>query len=347
MSGLTIIMVGETIPGSRTPQRRRALEELGHRVVMVATNVPGQTYETPPSLIERVRYRFRIPMDRAGANQALLVAAAEWPETDVVWVENARTIQAKALIALRQIVPRAKLVWYSEDDTMNPRHRSRYMDRTIPIYDLWVTTKSFNAWPDEVPSLGARRVLAVNNSFDPTLHAPVPLEQAERQLWGADVAFVGTYEGPRAESLLKLARAGLAVRVWGNGWKSLQGVHPLLCVEGRPVYDLDYSKVCSSSKINLAFLRKFNRDMQTCRSIEIPACGAFMLHERNVEISALFTEDYQASYFSSDQELLEQCVHWLADDQGRARVAAAGHQRVLRGMRHQDILASVLRSLRE
>ena len=56
---------------------------------------------------------------------------------------------------------------------MNPLHRTVYVEECISLYDLWVTTKSLNARPEEIPSLGAKRVLFVHNSYDPTIH-PLP-----------------------------------------------------------------------------------------------------------------------------------------------------------------------------
>jgi len=340
MSGLNIVMVGETMIGSRTPQRRSAFEKLGHRVHMVSINPPQVTYETRPSLIERLRYRLRVPGDPASANAALLAAAH--CRTDVIWVENARMIRAATLVQIRRQAPGARLIWYSEDDTMNPRHRSRWMEGCIPLYDLWVTTKSFNAHADEVPSLGARRVLVVNNGFDPASHTAVRLTDEDRRLFGAEIAFVGTFEEPRAASMMALARSGLTVRVWGNGWTHLAGCQPGLHIEGRPVYNEEYAKVCAASKINLAFLRKFNRDLQTCRSVEIPACGAFMLHERNAEIAALFVEGIEAAYFGDNEELAVQCRKWLADDGGRQRVAATGRTKALASLSHDRILSTIL-----
>ncbi|MBC7952357.1 MAG: glycosyltransferase [Rhodospirillaceae bacterium] len=339
---LSIILVGQTIKGSRTPQRVRALERLGHRVRVVPINRPNATYEDPPSLADRIRYRLRLPADPAGANGGLLAEAKAG--CDLVWVEAAPMIRAATLRAVKQANPAAPLVWYSEDDTMNPRHRSRWMERTFGLFDLWVTTKSFNAKPEEVPSLGARRVLFVHNSFDPTVHCPASLDEDERREWGADLGFVGTFEAPRAASILRLAQAGFTVRVWGNGWSALAGRHPNLMVENRPVYDDSYARVVSASRINLAFLRKGNRDLQTCRTMEIPACGGFMLHEYSAEAAALFPPDRAAAFFADDDELCRQAAHWLADSPARLAVAEAGRNHVLENAHsHDERLHAILR----
>ena len=63
MMPLRIIFVGMTAPGSRTLQRIRTLSEMGHNVRVVGTHAEGASYEDKPSLIERVRYRLRIPGD--------------------------------------------------------------------------------------------------------------------------------------------------------------------------------------------------------------------------------------------------------------------------------------------
>jgi spore maturation protein CgeB len=331
---LSIIVVGQTIKGSRTPQRVRALQRLGHDVRMVPINRPNATYEDPPSLADRIRYRLRLPADPAGANAALLAKAKAG--CDVVWVEAAPMIRAVTLRAVKRLNPRAPLVWYSEDDSMNPRHRSRWMERSFGLFDLWVTTKSFNARPEEVPSFGARRVLFVHNSFDPTVHCPVELTEDERREWGADVGFVGTYEAPRAASMLRLAQAGFTVRVWGNGWSALAGRHPNLMVENRAVYDGLYARVISASRVNLAFLRKGNRDLQTCRTMEIPACGGFMLHEYSDEAAALFPPGRAAAFFKDDDELCRQTAQWLADPTARLAVAQAGRRHALENAHSHD-----------
>lgn len=319
-------MVGETFDESRTVQRVRAMRALGHAVTTIATTRADFNYETRPGLMRRVRQRLRVPGDPADANRGLLRAVGDG--ADILWIEAAGMIRAGTLRRARAINPRIGILWYSEDDMMNLRHRSLWLDAALPLFDLWVTTKSFNTRDDEMPSRGVRNVLFVNNSCDPALHRPMDLDQDARARLGAPVSFVGSCEEPRARSLLHLAENGFTVRVWGNGWHDWVGRHPNMTVENRPIYNDDYVRAICASALNIGFLRKSNRDLQTCRSIEIPACGGFMVHERNDEICRLLREDKEAVYWSSDHELAEICGRWLADDAGRERVGRAGRERI-------------------
>lgn len=342
MTAFRIIFVGMTVPGSRTLQRIRTLREMGHTVSVVPTHPDGATYEDRPSLTERIRYRLRVPGDLADANGAIRRLLSQAPH-DVLWLDRAVAIRADTLRAAKKIVPHLRIVWYAEDDMMNPHHLSRWTEHALPLFDLWVTTKSANARADEMPAKGVRRVLFVDNSFDPVLHRPVHVSIEDVSAFGSDISFVGTYEQARARSLADLARAGFDVRVWGNGWERLRDRPRGLRIEDRPVYDDDYAKVVCASRLNLCFLRKENRDLQTCRSIEIPAMGGLMVHERNAEIAGLFRENEEVVLFDSVDELIERCKGLLQDEGERLRIARNGHEAVLAGhFRHEDRLALIL-----
>lgn len=309
--------------------------------------MPEDTYESTPAVLDRVRYRLRRPADPVGANEQILEITAK-EKFDVIWLDRAVTIKGQTLAAVKASSPATKVVWYAEDDMMNPVHRTRWVESAIPHIDLWVTTKSFNAENSEVPSLGVNRVKFVNNAYDLKLHTPATLNEEERTIYGAAVGFVGTYEKQRADSLVFLARNGIAVRVWGNGWARLTDRPDNLLIENRPVYDEEYGKVVAATNINLCFLRKGNRDLQTCRSLELPAFGAFMLHERNDEICALFREDQEAGYFGTDTELLSQCRRWLDDEKSRKAIAGAARLRVIEGRHsHGDRIREIFEALRD
>jgi spore maturation protein CgeB len=108
----------------------------------------------------------------------------------------------------------------------------------------------------------------------------------------------------------------------------MQGVDDNLRIEGRPAYNNEFAKVVSASRINLCFLRHANRDLQTCRSIELPGCAGFMVHERNPEIEALLKDGEAAVYFSSDDELAEVCAYWMDRDADRLRIGQTARRRV-------------------
>ena len=277
--------------------------------------------------MQKIRYRLRVPADPAKANQAALREVEKG--ADILWLDAADMIGPATLRQARRINPELKLVWYCEDDMMNPRLRTRQVDGAIPLFDLWVTTKSFNAQPEELPSLGAANVLFVNNSCEPALHRPLQISDEEQRRFGAPVSFIGSFEESRARSMLHVARHGLTVRVWGNGWADWVGKHPDLLVENKPAYNDEFAKVVAASPINLCFLRKSNRDLQTCRSIEIPACSGFMVHERNSEIVTLYREGKEAAYFSSDEELAQVCSAWVGQDQQRTLIGQAARKRTL------------------
>jgi len=342
---MRIIMVGETHHGSRTPQRVQALRDLGHEVTAISTMPQGWNEQSRPGPIDRMLYRLRLPWDWPGAGRDMAWSA---PAHDLIVLDNARAIRPSALRAARQAAPDIKILWFSEDDMLNPIHRSRWTERSLELFDLCITTKSFNAEPEELPALGARRVLFVNNTYCPHAHRPIAISDEESIRWGALVSFVGSFESPRATMVLELARAGIPVRVWGNGWSRMQDAHPALTIENRPVYGDDYRRVVAASAINLCFLRHANRDRQTCRSIEIPAMGGFMAHEYSAEMAALIVPGREAVYFRDAGELIAQCRAWLQAP-GRAAIALAGHRRVAEGgfshsARWREILDQVKRA---
>lgn len=322
----SVVIVGQMFDASRTLQRVAAMKTMGCPLSCIPITPEGHNYETRPSLVTRIRYRLRVPGDPAGANQAILAAITG--NTEILWLDAADMIRADTLRAVKQKNPALSIVWYSEDDMMNPRLRTRWLEAAMPHIDLWVTTKSFNTDANEIPALGVRHMLFVNNSYAPEIHRPYAISPDDKIRYAAPVSFIGTYEEPRAKSVLHLAQSGYEVRVWGNGWDSMKSLHDKLKIEGRPAYNDEFAKVIAASDINLCFLRHANRDLQTCRSIEIPGCAGFMAHERNPEIEGIFREGQEAVFFSNDNELSDICATWLGKNDQRRRVAEAARQRV-------------------
>ncbi|QDU67149.1 CgeB family protein [Engelhardtia mirabilis] len=343
----SILYVCDLTPNTRGDQRRRALEELGHRVTAVSFVRPRRSSQAPerPLLRERIARRLGRPLDRVGVNERLL-RRAQAQDYDVLWIEMGSNIRPRTLETFRELQPDCALVFFSEDDMAMRHNQSEWIRRCLPLYDLVVTTKRRNADPQELPRLGAQRVRYEPKTFDPQFHRPVEVTPAVREEFGCDVGFIGTYEAQRAASCLALARAGFQVTVFGNGWDTARGGHENLRIEGYAVAGQDYVRAICASKIQLGFLRVANRDEHTDRSVEVPACGRFMLAERTQEHLELFAEGREAAYFDGTDELVAKVQHYLAADEEREQIARAARERCLSSdYSHHGCLIRVLSSV--
>jgi spore maturation protein CgeB len=324
----TILLIGSC--SGQTKQRFGAFQRLGYTVDFVHDRPTHQQagVNERHTFLMRVFHKLGYPLDRVGVNKKAVQQAGQ-KRYHCVWVEKCLMLRPKTLKAIKRLNPAALLVSYTADDMFARHNQSRYYLGCLSLYDAVVTTKSYNCHAQELPALGARYVIFSQKGYDKKAHAPIAVSEDVREKLGADVGFVGTFEQDRAEKMYYLACQGIKVRIWGNGWRAFKKIHPNLTVEYRPLYDEDYQNAIASTKINLCFLRKLNRDLHTDRSVEIPACGGFMLAERTDEHQALFEEDKEAAYFACDDldELLAKVNYFLTHDEKRQQIASAGRKR--------------------
>ena len=247
---------------------------------------------------------------------------------DVLWIDKGVTIFASTLQEFRKKQPNAKIIGYSPDNMVLRHNQSQQYIESIPFYDYLVTNKSYII--EDLTKLGAKNVIFVNNTFEPSFHHKYDLTLVDKLRLGGDVGFIGMWEKERCKSIVYLATHGIKVRVWGdNRWQAFKNISPNLQIEDKCLFSDDYCKALASFRINLCFLRKMNFDQQTTRTVEIPACGGFMLAERTKEHLNLFEEGKEAAFFSSNEELLEMCQYYLDHENERRQIAEAGYQRCL------------------
>ncbi len=321
---MKILYVGPTLAGSTTMQRLEAMRALGHEVVELRS--------TDLALLrspwQRVGLKLGLAVDLDGANAALRegVGQGDW---DLVWFDKPITIRRSTLDWVRCRAPGLRLAAYSPDDMLIPPNRTRHFIRCLPAFDVFFTTKPHNVAP--LLKLGARRVELVENAYAEETHKPWPRSAADRAALGGGIGFIGDYEEDRRRMIAALAQQGLGVRIWGPNWRR-HWRHPPqdVRIEGRNLYGDEYARAICNFDINLAFLRKAARDEITTRSLEIPACGGFMLAERTAAHQATFVEGREAEFFGSAAELAAKCRAYLAQPTRAAAVGAAGRVRCLR-----------------
>jgi len=335
MTGLRMLYVGYLREGETSLQRLKAFQRLGFDVLPldVMKRPEASAWRRLGFRLANRLFRLGLPVplpDVAGVNRALRELFHDAGPFEWVWMDKPLLIRPETIRTLRSEHPTARWAAFSPDDMGQRHNQSQSFLDILPLLDLFVTTKSFLV--AELKALGDPCVLFMDNGFDPETHRPVPVTPEIREKFGGPVGFIGSYEKERASYLMYLATQGIPVRVWGGiSWRRCPWRHPNLRLEYRELVGPAYAPAICSFDINLCFLRKMNRDRQTTRSVEIPACGAFMLAERTEEHRRLFREDEEAVFFGSREELLEKCRYYLDHPEERQAIAEKGLARCRQG----------------
>lgn len=326
--------------GSTAGHRLQALRDLGHAVTSLDT-APEWLIKQSKRLFHRGWNKIFNPRDWLKINQQI-VEAVQQSHFDLLWLDKVLEIKPETLIKIRDISPDTKTVYYMSDDIRHKYNRPPNFIKCLPYVHTFVATREVNV--PELRELGCHRVIVTGFAYDPQAHRPLPMSEEERRRWGGAVGFIGSYEAERAQSILYLARQGVPVYIRGYGWQAQSHFrHPNMIFLGPSVLGDDYARALCSCDIALGFLRKKNRDTQTTRTYEIPACGVFMLAERSADHLRLFEEGREAEFFASDAELLEKVRYYLKHEDERRRIAQAGRARCLTsGYSNQGRLREIL-----
>lgn len=331
-----ILVVRSAIEDFYEPSWVRALRDNGHEVELFDTF--SYLTRTPPAQGGDARGVLRSP-DRLGwwqhrlllgpriarANRALLEQVRrERPDVVLMYLghhygeDTIRALRAYSFVTL-----------FHSDDPLGPRAwhpRYRLLRAALPAYDgahfyRHVTT-------DDARARGLRCVTLLD-FYRPWEDYPRPGSPLH------EAVFIGHFErGFRVDCVSAAARAGLPLRVYSHepGWaaKLAADVKRVVGPE-RGLYGDAYREKLSRAKVTLCFLSRWNRDVYTRRVFEVPACGGFLLCERSEFMQTLYEEGKEAAYFASPEELVDKLRFYLAHDRERARIAAAGRERLLRG----------------
>lgn len=332
ISKAKVLVVSQFNYGSTSWSRKKAISKLA---------LETHAIDTAPFLYEKswINY-FLINHLYAGpvVNEINCLAIQESKELkpEFVWVDRGLQLFPKTLKKMKSLS--GCLIHFSPDNQCFEGNQSRHYLRSIPIYDIHVTTK-----PRDMQWLrdhGAPRVESMENGIDPDLHRPILLNERDTKKFGCDIGFVGHWEPSREETLLFLRHHFQEIKVWGGGWERSRSRVPLFWDCPHLVGD-DYVKAICGAKINLCLLSQWFDDQTTTRSVEIPACGKFMLAERNPEHQAMYKEGTEAEFYASGEELLDKIHYYLKHEAEREKIALAGRKKCLQFYSNEKLLTDL------
>lgn len=285
------------------------------------------------NLLQKIFHKLRYPIDLNSFNRRS-IKVFEIFKPNIVLIIKGNDIYPSVLKKIKSLDPNTKLVSWTGDHMLKKHNSSYHFIKSIPLYDIHFTTKS-----NAVKGLtlkGAKKVIFLNKAFNKDVH----FQSLNKKLF-FEVLFIGSYEKPRHEAMKYLADNGIKINIFGNGWDNIKSQKNLI-IHYKSLQGENYREAISTSKINLCFLRKANDDLQTDRTMEIPACKGFMIAERTDEHLNLFKEDSEAVFFDSDTELLKKVKYYLNNDDLRHKIAENGYLRAIKSDYSYDKMVRII-----
>jgi spore maturation protein CgeB len=251
-------------------------------------------------------------------------------EPDVLLVFKGVWVQGETIQALRARGVRC----YNYYPDVSFRAHGRYIPRALPHYDWVFTTKTFGL-ADMREQLGVTRASHILFAFDPDLHRPLVMTDRDCARYGCDVSYIGTWS-PKKEALLgEIARRrpNVHLRIWGEYWNNVRSAAIRNAIVGHEVLGNEFIRALLGSKINLSIMSEARKgssrgDQVANRTFVVPACGAFVLHERTDELLQHFKEDEHLGCFGDADELIDKIDYYLARPQLRRQIADAARELV-------------------
>jgi len=186
---------------------------------------------------------------------------------------------------------------------------------------------------------------------EPEYHYPGDCSIADKEKYGSDVVFVGSYYPDRADLFERISAFDLAI--WGPGWDGLDRNSSLRrCIRGSHTTPDEWLKIYSASKIILAThyhdpQNRFPVYQASPRVFEAMACGCFVISDRQRDVFSLFEDGKHLVGFDNPNDLIEKIKYYLAHPEEREAIARRGREEVLKNHTYVDRIKKLISHVAE
>jgi spore maturation protein CgeB len=335
-----ILYAGDLRYGTTSRERMDSLIELGFEVLPFDI---GPVYASYHRVWRSLAWRVQIGPIIERANETIKHLASK-EKYDFVWIDKGTWLSSETLTQLRER-SQAKLALHYTPDAAFYSNKSRLFKKSIPHYNLCVTTKPFEL--QMYRAAKAQRTLMVlqgySRSFD-----HIQTRRTQESSKACDVIFVGHRQTHYEKCLKAIAKSGIDIEIHGAQWVNFTKNANWACdhVKSNGLWGFDYALALSAARIGIGLLSKYIPETTTTRTFEIPASGSLLLAERTEDHLSLFEENEEAVYWITPDELIDKAKYYLKNEALRARIAAAGRARCVSssyGVKQQ--LSIILKSL--
>jgi spore maturation protein CgeB len=175
----------------------------------------------------------------------------------------------------------------------------------------------------------------ITGGCDPTAHRMVACPDKSYQ---SEVAFIGRPNTPERVECVQALAQKFDLKLWGSGWREYG-----LSAVATDVYAAQYRKICAGAKIVLGWnidptveLYFSNRTWYTL------GCGGFLLTAYCPCLEELFGRSQELDWFESLEECCEKIEYYLAHEDERRKIAAAGFRLAHRDYSYDKLVERII-----
>jgi spore maturation protein CgeB len=309
------------------------LGELGHDAHEVVVNAEplqrawAREHGRSPSLLRRLRRR---------AGSDLVLAHAERFEPDVVYVQHIGFLPPETMASLKA---RTRLLVGQIASEAPGAEHFQHLDLVLTSFPHYVSRFRREGIASEYLRIG----------FDPRV-----LDRLDNAEPPHDVAFVGALgrlQHAQGNDVLERAAERVPIEFWGYNLGDRPPTSPFVRRYHGEAWGLGMLEVLASARIAVnRHIDVAEDNANNMRLYEGTGVGSLLLTDAKQNLGELFDVGREVIAYRDEDELVEAVEHFLAHEDERAAVAAAGQGRTLREHTYEvrmrelaDILDAYLR----
>lgn len=273
-----------------------------------------------------------------------LLAAARASRPDVVLFDKPIFFTKETIEEIKS--SGAQTVNYNQDSPFGPRKDGCWYQyyKVFRLFDLHCLFREADVARYREWGLNSIKTMF---SFEPEEQFPPP-ESWDDAMRMREVSYIGSPLEERPQFLMELAeKEQIPLQIAGPRWRSFVSDEQYArYVSHGYLADGEYRENIWRSKINLAFVSHLNEDDIGHKTVEIAACGQFLLAARTKGHEECFEEDREAVFFSSVEECADKARFYLDRPDLRHSIGRRARERAVKsGYDNDTQLARILNRL--
>lgn len=241
-----------------------------------------------------------------------------------IWLETLEILKDSGVV----------MVNWGTDDSWKYAQFSRFF---IPAVDYYLTTSAaaFRRARED----GLNNILPTQwGANSESLAAPCLARQCTHQ-----VSFVGSAYGNRPQWIARLRERGIEVSCFGHGWEhGAVSTEEMQRILRESVIVLNFG----DSGLQMKGLSLYRDRQIKARVFEVPGRGGFLVTEAAAGLDQYFVPNEEIVIFHGMDELVGKIRRYLSDHEARDRIAAKGHQRVVREHTYDARFSAIFERIR-